>query len=305
MIKSLCVFSSAPMRRPSSWIYLQNRRVYSSFSGTRDIRLAGRRRFYKEVGVQPVSPPWRQYIVSNVHETDFTKIVRALTTAKSPYGYDQKKSKESIERVDQAFADYLTGKANSFDQEKEPVSKDISTQSLEHTNTSTDREIAPIISESEKSEKSSSSSAKAPTHTPSSSNSDEWYNTLHKHQTDFGRPTITDLSEIYRRLESTQQRNLQESRGRRIDTVHRALLGNVVITVFKFTAYLSSGSSAMLSECIHSIVDCGNQSLLLIGLRHSSRPTDRVHPYVSIIEENDDLVRLLIESSPITMVCLT
>jgi zinc transporter 9 len=35
----------------------------------------------------------------------------------------------------------------------------------------------------------------------------------------------------------------------------------------------------MLSEFIHSIVDCGNQSLLLIGLRHSSKPTDRYHQY--------------------------
>jgi solute carrier family 30 (zinc transporter), member 9 len=47
----------------------------------------------------------------------------------------------------------------------------------------------------------------------------------------------------------------------------------------KFAAWLSSGSSAMLAEFIHSIVDCGNQSLLLIGLRDSTMVADRSHPY--------------------------
>jgi zinc transporter 9 len=47
----------------------------------------------------------------------------------------------------------------------------------------------------------------------------------------------------------------------------------------KFGAWVSSGSSAMLAEFIHSIVDCGNQSLLLIGLRDSYMAADRSHPY--------------------------
>jgi solute carrier family 30 (zinc transporter), member 9 len=49
--------------------------------------------------------------------------------------------------------------------------------------------------------------------------------------------------------------------------------------VAKFAAWLSSGSSAMLAEFIHSVVDCGNQSLLLIGLRDSNMVADRSHPY--------------------------
>lgn len=47
----------------------------------------------------------------------------------------------------------------------------------------------------------------------------------------------------------------------------------------KFGAWVSSGSSAMLAEFIHSVVDCGNQSLLLIGLRDSQMEADRKHPY--------------------------
>lgn len=44
-----------------------------------------------------------------------------------------------------------------------------------------------------------------------------------------------------------------------------ALIGNLVITSAKLGAWLSTGSSGMLSEAVHSIVDCGNQLLLLIG----------------------------------------
>jgi hypothetical protein len=61
--------------------------------------------------------------------------------------------------------------------------------------------------------------------------------------------------------------------------VRRALSGNVVICVAKLAAWLSSGSSCMMSEFVHSVVDCGNQSLLLMGLRESRFAADRLHPY--------------------------
>ncbi|GMH54476.1 hypothetical protein TL16_g01681 [Triparma laevis f. inornata] len=66
---------------------------------------------------------------------------------------------------------------------------------------------------------------------------------------------------------------------RTTSTVRLALLGNLIITGSKFAAYSVSGSSAMLSESIHSLVDSGNQALLLIGLRDVGRLNDASHPY--------------------------
>lgn len=61
--------------------------------------------------------------------------------------------------------------------------------------------------------------------------------------------------------------------------IFAALTGNALIALTKFIASYLTGSAAMLAEGIHSVVDTGNQILLLVGLKRAARPPDEVHPF--------------------------
>ena len=69
------------------------------------------------------------------------------------------------------------------------------------------------------------------------------------------------------------------ARAHRPVALYGALAANLAIAVAKFIAAGATGSSALFSEGIHSVVDTGNELLLLLGVRRARRPADDDHPY--------------------------
>jgi cation diffusion facilitator family transporter len=62
-------------------------------------------------------------------------------------------------------------------------------------------------------------------------------------------------------------------------TIYSAIAANIAIAVTKLAAAAYSGSSAMLAEGIHSIVDTGDGLLILVGVHLSKRAADESHPF--------------------------
>ncbi|HEX2686858.1 MAG TPA: cation diffusion facilitator family transporter [Kofleriaceae bacterium] len=69
------------------------------------------------------------------------------------------------------------------------------------------------------------------------------------------------------------------SAGESTGEILKSLAVNVVIAASKGVAAFVTGSGAMLAETLHSFADCGNQLLLLKGVRATRRPADREHPF--------------------------
>ena len=60
--------------------------------------------------------------------------------------------------------------------------------------------------------------------------------------------------------------------------IYAAIIGNLLVAATKFGAATWTGSSAMLSEAVHSVVDTGNSLLLLYGMHRAKEPADHDHP---------------------------
>jgi len=68
------------------------------------------------------------------------------------------------------------------------------------------------------------------------------------------------------------------SAGESTGEILKSLAVNVIIATSKGVAAFITGSGAMLAETLHSFADCGNQLLLLKGVRATRKPADHTHP---------------------------
>jgi cation diffusion facilitator family transporter len=64
-----------------------------------------------------------------------------------------------------------------------------------------------------------------------------------------------------------------------VTAVVAALLANLGIAATKFVAFIITGSASMLAESVHSVADCGNQLLLLLGRNRARRDRTEEHPF--------------------------
>lgn len=210
----------------------------------------------------------RNFSNNNTHDTDKNSSTETDSTT----------HQQNIQVVDKEFVNYLTG---NFDGDENTNDKQQqysqNHDNIEHDQNDYDLQQEPQSPQQEQQQQSPQLKKPSSTTTP-----DYFHILFHNKSTstdDNSNPTTQDLNETYEKIQLTQSINIEKSRKRRLITVRRALGGNVIIALSKLAAFLHSGSSAMMSEFIHSVVDCGNQSLLLVGLHDSGIVADRSHPY--------------------------
>lgn len=61
--------------------------------------------------------------------------------------------------------------------------------------------------------------------------------------------------------------------------VFAAIIGNTLVMIAKFVAFIFTGASSMLSEAIHTLADVLNQILLMVGIVRSDKTPDEDHAY--------------------------
>jgi len=230
---------------------------------------------------------YKRYIYCRANSWDINIIGRSFTTTTNNNGIDGNNKNDDRDKmnsgnandsticqqqqnhpVDKEFVDYLTGNLDDI------------TSTTSHSFSSNLESTTAASSLSSTSPSQPQSQPPPPPSSSSSGTKADWFNILLRNKSDLGRITITkELNETYKNIERTQTINIEKSRKARLITVRRALGGNVIIALSKLAAFLHSGSSAMMSEFVHSVVDCGNQSLLLVGLRDSGNVADRNHSY--------------------------
>jgi cation diffusion facilitator family transporter len=86
-------------------------------------------------------------------------------------------------------------------------------------------------------------------------------------------------SDLPSRSETYRQNNMEKKNKGGMMSVIAALGANILVAISKFVGYALSGSAAMLNESIHSIVDCGNEILLLVGNRQAEAQATARHPF--------------------------
>lgn len=199
---------------------------------------------------------------------------------------------DSVQKTPEDFARYLKGEeyiiddgtglrnlatprsASSIDDAVATENASVAAPNLAAANAAT---AADDISETQQTSSEQQQSTNDDDDTPTSATATPFYYPFQKHHAALTTPQRHELRRraMERKLEERQER----SRAATSSNVRRALTGNVIIACAKLAAAVSSGSSAMLSEFVHSVVDCGNQALLLVGLNTSRYAPDRTHPY--------------------------